>query len=120
MKFQLLKQKISKNKYTWLHKCLSKWQFIVFQHNKFHIGGYYVETHPSQSLKNNQQICVSTTVAINEKISPPWPKLLGLPRYEDLLHTSAVISKTISEQRGKLHQDYQPSEPKQRYQYIWP
>ena len=32
--------------------------------------------------------------------------------FEDLLHTSAPISKTSFEDRGMLHQDYQPVDQK--------
>ena len=38
--------------------------------------------------------------------------------FEDLLNTSAVINKTHFEQRGMLHQDYQPFWAK-NYQDTW-
>ena len=37
-------------------------------------------------------------------------------KFEDLLNTSLVISKKNLEQRGMLHQDYQPFGPKQNCQ----
>ena len=45
-------RKISMDACTWVHRCLSNWQYTVFGHNMLHAWGYYLDTHHSQ----NQQI----------------------------------------------------------------
>ena len=50
LKSHLFKLKISKNKYTQVHKCLSGWQYIILGHKRLHLGVHYLDTYASQNF----------------------------------------------------------------------
>ena len=90
LRFQPLILKIRKDKHGQGHKCLSHWQYTIFDYKTLHKARYHKDTYPSemwQISKNHfmsyQQIYAFTKVATNGKILTIWPTSLdfsqGLP-----------------------------------------